>query len=96
MSNRHVTVKDTTAEEEVSLFKPFGKSLPNDQHFNSWLTSLSSQLINKHLVTMVIWSSTSDVISEQNKQKCSHVSLNSGVSISRIISCANLSLTDQL
>ena len=64
---------DFSWEKSISLFKPWGESLPNNQDFNSWLTSLSPQLINRKLVTMVIKSFTNGHFSTKHKQ-----GLNSG------------------
>ena len=74
VSDGHVTAEYIIEEEKsISLFKPWGESLPNNQPFNSWLASLSLQLINRHLVTMVIKSFTNGHFSTKNKQ-----GLNSG------------------
>ncbi|KAL4078659.1 heterokaryon incompatibility protein-domain-containing protein [Scleroderma yunnanense] len=40
------------------LYKPLGLSLPNNRHFNSLLTSLSTRLANKYLVTRAIQCAT--------------------------------------
>ncbi|KAL4072382.1 heterokaryon incompatibility protein-domain-containing protein, partial [Scleroderma yunnanense] len=40
------------------LHKPLGLALPNNHHFNSLLTSLSTQLTNRYLVTRVIQCTT--------------------------------------
>ena len=69
VSDGHVTVNQLIEKEKsISLFKPWGESLPNNQDFNSWLTSLAPQLINRKLVTMVIKSFTNDHFSTKNKQ----------------------------
>ena len=69
VSDGHVTAENFIDEEEsISLFRPWGESLPNNQHFNTWLTSLSTQLINRQLVTMVIKSFTNGHFSTNNKQ----------------------------
>ena len=69
VSDGHVTAKNLIDKEKsISLFKPWGESLPNNQHFNSWLTSLSPHLINRLLVTMVIKSFTNDHLNTKNKQ----------------------------
>ena len=74
VSDGHVTAnKFFEKGKSISLFKPWGESLPNNQDFNSWLTSLSPQLINRKLVTMVIKSFTNGHFSTKNKQ-----GLNSG------------------
>ena len=74
VSDGHVTVENFIEREtSISLFKPWGESLPNNQDFNSWLISLSPQLINRKLVTMVIKSFTNVHFSTKNKQ-----GLNSG------------------
>ena len=69
VSDGHVTAQNIIEKEKsISLFKPWGESLPNNQHFNSWLTSLSPQLISRQLVTMAIKSFTNDHFSTNNKQ----------------------------
>ena len=69
VSDGHVTAENfIERERSISLFKPWGESLPNNQDFNSWLTSLSPQLINRQLVTMVINSFTNVHFSTNDKQ----------------------------
>ncbi|KAL4082142.1 heterokaryon incompatibility protein-domain-containing protein [Scleroderma yunnanense] len=41
-------------DSTITLYKPLGLSLPNNDSFNTFLASLSTQLINKYLITSVI------------------------------------------
>ena len=69
VSDGHVTAENLIDKRKsISLFKPWGESLPNNQNFNSWLASLSPHLINRSLVTIVIKSFTNDHFSTKNKQ----------------------------
>ncbi|KAL4074695.1 heterokaryon incompatibility protein-domain-containing protein [Scleroderma yunnanense] len=55
----------------VFLYKPLGLSLPNDHHFNSLLSSLSTRLINRYLVTRVIRCPTEQ--SNDIPEECTHI-----------------------
>ena len=69
VSDGHMAAKNFFEKKKsISSFKPWGESLPNNQDFNLWLTSLSPHLINRSLVTMVIKSFTNDHFSTKNKQ----------------------------
>ncbi|KAL4064815.1 heterokaryon incompatibility protein-domain-containing protein [Scleroderma yunnanense] len=54
----HQYKDDIPVGTSVTLYKPLGLSLPSNHHFNSLLTSFSTRLTNRYLVTMVIQCAT--------------------------------------
>ncbi|KAL4081415.1 heterokaryon incompatibility protein-domain-containing protein [Scleroderma yunnanense] len=52
--NDYVTARWRSSLSKVHLYKPLGLSLPSNPHFNLLLTSLSTRLTNRYLVTKVI------------------------------------------
>ncbi|KAL4081390.1 heterokaryon incompatibility protein-domain-containing protein [Scleroderma yunnanense] len=59
----------------VTLYKPLGLSLPRNLHFNSFLASLSTRLMNRYLVTWVIECATvhsSELSRQSSRQEISY------------------------
>ncbi|KAL4072833.1 heterokaryon incompatibility protein-domain-containing protein [Scleroderma yunnanense] len=54
----------------VVLYKPLALSLPSNHHFNSFLTSLSTRLANRYLITRVIQCAADH--SNERPRECNH------------------------
>ncbi|KAL4081386.1 hypothetical protein V8B97DRAFT_17785 [Scleroderma yunnanense] len=66
-----------STDDPVALYKPLGLSLPRNQRFNLLLTSFSTQLSNRYLVTTVIQSTGEHLGEEARQSSHSTVSQNS-------------------
>ena len=55
-----------------TLYQPLGLSLPNNQDFNSFPASLSTQLSDKYFITMVVQCPTN--LSSEGTSQLSHIS----------------------